>query len=186
VSKPSHSELIEAQHSPGAEPHFVPREECVFMVRILATDRGLFEYVESKLRDRLRRYYMVTYPLRPCPSCQPSEAFRFNMDELPLDRPKSSAMCPHCGSPTQLGKLVFTQASQIFIRYNWGKKGPDGKHDNQEKVKKLKSDIEKRQQLTCWMDQKEVNRHLFLSPFACFCSSQLEKEKLAPAVPFVS
>ena len=157
VSKSSHSDFVAAQHSPSAEPHFVPREDCGFKVSILATDRGLFQFVQSKFRHRLQQYYMVTYPLRPCPNCQPSEAFRFNMDELPLDRPKSSVMCPCCGCATQVGELVFSQASQVFISYNWGNKGPDGKYDNQEKVKELKGAIEKQKQLTCWMDLKEVD-----------------------------
>ena len=134
VSQPSRGELVAAQHTPSAEPHFVAKEECGWRVSISATDRGLFQFVESKLRRRLQQYYMVTYPLRPCPNCPQAEAFRFNLDLLQLDRPKSSVMCPNCHNPTQLERLVFVQASQIFISYNWGKRGPNGKYDNQQKV----------------------------------------------------
>jgi hypothetical protein len=156
VSKASPSELAAAQHLPSAEPHFVPSEECGFKVSISATDRGLFEFVECKLRERLQQYYMVTYPLRPCPNCEPAGVFRFNMDELPLDRPNSSVICPCCGSATQLESLMFAQASQIFLSYNWGNRGAEGKYDTQEKVKELKTAIEKQKQLTCWMDVKEM------------------------------
>lgn len=154
-----HSELVAGQHSPTAGPHFVPKEECGFKVSITATDRGLFQFVEAKLRHRLRQYYMVTYPLRPCPSCDASAAFRFNLDELPLDRPNSSVQCPACRQPVLLLDLKFSQPSQIFISYNWGDKkhASGGKYDNQEKVKELKSAIEKQKQLTCWMDLEEVS-----------------------------
>lgn len=159
VSKPSHSELVEAQHSPGAGRHFVARKDCGFKVSIMATDRGLFQFVEAKLCHRLRQYYMVTYPLRPCPSCDASAAFRFNLDELPLDRPKSPVQCPACYEVVLIRNLKFSQPSQIFISYNWGdkKQGSGGKYDNQEKVKELKSCIEKQKQLTCWMDLNEVS-----------------------------
>jgi hypothetical protein len=153
-----HSELVVAQHSPAAGPHFVAKGECGFKVSITATDRGLFQFVEAKLRHRLRQYYMVTYPLRPCPSCDASAAFRFNLDELPLDRLNSSVQCPACQLPVLLLDLKFSQPSQIFISYNWGdKKHASGKYDNQEKVKELKSAIEKQKQLTCWMDLEEVS-----------------------------